>query len=66
MGYRFSKGWNSKDNSWSTGGEAGSGCDASGTKSYHNGGVEGSSFAKWYDKHLAEKFDGNDDGKGFG
>ena len=66
MGYRFSKGWNSKDNSWSTGGEAGSGCGASGTKSYHNGGVEGSSFAKWYDAHLAGKFDGNDDGKGSG
>ncbi|MDF3547734.1 hypothetical protein HKX27_05870 [Sulfitobacter sp. KE28] len=66
MGYRFSKGWNSKDNSWSTGGEAGSGCGASGTKSYHNGGVEGSSFAKWYDAHLAGKFEGNDDGKGSG
>ena len=66
MGYRFSKGWNSKDDSWSTDGAAGSGCDASGTKSYHNGGVEGSSFAKWYDENLAGKFDGSDDGKGSG
>ncbi len=66
MGYRFSKGWNSKDDSWSTDGAAGSGCDASGTKSYHNGGVEGSSFAKWYDENLAGKFDGSDDGRDSG
>ncbi len=48
-----------------SGGTNGSGgCKASGTKSYHNGGVEGSTFAKWYDEHLASKFDGSDGGQG--
>jgi hypothetical protein len=38
------------------------GAKASATKSYHNGGVEGDAFAKWYDKHLAKKF-GNSEEK---
>ena len=28
-----------------------------GTKSYHNGGVEGSAFSNWYDSHLKSFFD---------
>ncbi len=33
-----------------------SGKDACGSTSYHNGGVEGSTFSKWYDSSLASKF----------
>ncbi|MCX7567104.1 hypothetical protein OS189_12195, partial [Sulfitobacter sp. F26169L] len=35
---------------------------ASSTKSYHNGGVEGDSFAKWYDTFLASHYDGSESG----
>jgi hypothetical protein len=43
------------------------GSKASSTKSYHNGGVEGASFSKWYDKYLAAHFDETeDDSKGSG
>ena len=37
------------------------GGSASTTKSYHNGGVEGDSFANWYDQNLASHFDVNSD-----
>ena len=37
------------------------GSGASGTSSYHNGGVEGSNFSAWYDQHLAQQFDDNDE-----
>lgn len=51
------KGWG--DHSW--GGSKGwggtKGCGwASSTNSYHNGGVEGGSFADWYDAHLAPHY----------
>ncbi|QFT57277.1 hypothetical protein FIU94_00450 [Sulfitobacter sp. THAF37] len=34
----------------------GSGGDACGGNSYHNGGIEGSKFSKWYDNHLSDHF----------
>ena len=37
------------------------GWQASSTKSYHNGGVEGRSFSKWYDQHLSKHFNQDDD-----
>ncbi len=38
-----------------SGGTRGSGHDkASASKSYHNGGVEGGAFSRWYDKYLAK------------
>ncbi|WP_238936833.1 hypothetical protein [Sulfitobacter mediterraneus] len=62
MGYRF-RNWKSSQDRDSDG------SGASGTKSYHNGGVEGSRFSKWYDQHLAAKFaddDGEANGSGSG
>ena len=49
-----------------SGGTKGSGASASSTKSYHNGGVEGDSFAAWYNATLATKFAWNsgEDGGG--
>ena len=38
----------------------GSGREACGSDSYHNGGVRGEHFARWYDKHLSDRFDGKD------
>ena len=51
------KNFTKRDNRGSgSGGTKGSGHnDASTTKSYHNGGVEGSSFSRWYDSNLAHK-----------
>jgi len=60
MGYGF-RNWGSSQTSDADG------SGASGTKSYHNGGVEGSSFANWYDQHLAAEFsDDNSDPNGSG
>ena len=35
-----------------------SGREACGSDSYHNGGVRGEHFARWYDNHLSDRFDG--------
>jgi len=50
-----------------SGGTKGSGtsnASASSTKSYHNGGVEGDSFADWYDANLAEHYGDASDSTG--
>jgi hypothetical protein len=40
----------------SLGHSIGAGRDACGGKSYHNGGIEGDKFSKWYDAHLSDHF----------
>lgn len=57
-----SKGSGTRDNGSGKSDSCGSGRDsASSTKSYHNGGVEGDSFAVWYDAQLATEFDAADE-----
>ena len=50
------KGWKTNHGSGSGGTRGTSHDSASATKSYHNGGVEGDAFAKWYDSNLSKKF----------
>jgi len=63
--------WGSYGKSWGYTGSDSHGADhsakASGTKSYHNGGVEGDRFSNWYDRYLAKHYeDGEADGSGSG
>ncbi|OUS33367.1 hypothetical protein A9Q94_19980, partial [Rhodobacterales bacterium 56_14_T64] len=59
--------WGSYGKSWGDTGGDSHGAKASGTKSYHNGGVEGGKFSDWYDRYLAKHYEDDEaDGSGSG